>query len=45
MVKVNIFGGQQEASRITGISQGNISSVCMGLRNTAGNFIWRFANV
>ena len=36
------FGSAQEAFRETGISQGNISSVCRGDRSMAGGFFWRY---
>ena len=36
------FGSAQEAFRKTGISQGNISSVCRGGRKNAGGFLWKY---
>ena len=33
-----------QASRTTGINRGNISSVCLGKRKTAGGYKWRYAN-
>ena len=33
-----------DASRITGISTGNISACCNGRRKTAGGYIWKFGD-
>jgi len=41
---INTFRSQKEASRITGISNSNISQTCQGNRLTAGGFIWKFAD-
>lgn len=38
---VETFYGAKEASRITGISYGNISACCNGLRKTAGGYQWQ----
>lgn len=32
----------RKASRATGVNNSNISSVCNGIRKTAGRFIWRY---
>ena len=40
---VNRFPSAREASRQTGISQGNISEACRGRRKTAGGFVWKYA--
>lgn len=37
---INIFPSAAEASRQTGISQGNISRCCRGKSKTAGGFNW-----
>lgn len=39
---INRYGGTHEASRKTGISQGNIASVCRGERKSAGGYIWQY---
>lgn len=31
-----------DASRSTGVSRGNINSVCIGTRKTAGGYTWRY---
>lgn len=36
-----IYRSQSEASRMTGISQGNIGACCRGERNKAGGYVWR----
>lgn len=36
------WDSQAEAARQLGKSQGNISSCCMGLRNSAYGFIWKY---
>lgn len=36
------FYGTREASRLTGITQSNISSVCLGKRYSAGGYQWRY---
>lgn len=41
---VAVYNGAQEAHRLTGFSQGNISSVCRGQRRMANGFIWRYRN-
>ena len=38
------YYGAQEAHRVTGFSQGNISSVCRKQRRIANGFYWRYAN-
>jgi hypothetical protein len=38
------FSSQTEASLITGISIGSISSCCTGRTKSAGGFIWRYKN-
>ena len=35
------YAGQAEASRMTGISQSEISNVCNGKSNVAGGYLWR----
>lgn len=40
---VNRFPSMSEAERQTGISDGNISGVCNGIRKSAGGYIWRYA--
>lgn len=37
-----VFKSQSEASRKTGISQGNISECCNGRRSHAGGYVWEF---
>ena len=39
---LNIYDSLSNASRITGISLGNISSCCNKRVKTAGGFIWEF---
>ena len=39
---VAVYPSIIEAERQTGISNGNISSVCSGKRKTAGGYIWKF---
>jgi hypothetical protein len=41
---IAVYNGAQEAYRLTGFSQGNISSVCRGQRKIANGFIWRYRN-
>jgi len=36
-----VYNSQGEASRMTGISQGNIGACCRGERNKAGGYVWR----
>lgn len=36
------YESSNEASRQTGVNQGNISNCCFGIRKSAGGFIWRF---
>ena len=38
------FPSAHEASRQTGINQGNISSCCKGKKKSAGGFYWHYAN-
>jgi hypothetical protein len=38
---IQSFISSQEASRVTGVNQRNISQVCIGKRITAGGYIWR----
>ena len=40
--EVTEFPGISEATRITGISSGNICSCCKGIRKTAGGFGWKY---
>ena len=37
------FESTLEASKTTGINQGNISLCCLGKRPSAGGFVWQFA--
>lgn len=37
------FTSASEASRLTGIDRQNISATCLGVRNKAGGFTWKFA--
>lgn len=39
---INVFHGVYEAYRNTGISKGNINSVCNNKRMTAGGFKWQY---
>ena len=39
---INNFHSQREASRQTGISQGNINSCCKGKSKSAGGFKWEY---
>lgn len=39
---VATFNGAREASRITGFSQGNISSVCRGEKPQMYGFLWKY---
>lgn len=41
-VYVNKYFGASEASRMTNISMGNISSCCLGNRNKAGGYKWKY---
>lgn len=41
---IAIYKSFTEAERATGISRKNISAVCKGNREQAGNFIWRYAS-
>ena len=41
MKLINVFSSMSEASRITGITTGNISSCCNGKLKTAGGYIWK----
>lgn len=41
---LNSFHGVNEASRLTGVDQSNISKCCRGKLNQTGGFLWRFAN-
>lgn len=41
---LNIYDSMSNASRITGVNLGNISSCCNGRVSTAGGFIWEFAD-
>lgn len=38
---INCFKSTMEASRKTGIHDGNICQCCEGIRKTAGGFIWK----
>ena len=40
---VDRFPSMSEAERQTGISDGNISLVCNGIRKTARGYVWKFA--
>ncbi len=40
---MNTFSSMSEASKATGISQGNISQCCNKKRNKAGGYKWSFA--
>ena len=37
-----IYESQTQAAKELGLSQGNISKVCRGIRNTAGGYHFRF---
>ena len=37
-----VFESTKDAERKTGINHGNISKVCLGKRNIAGGYHWRF---
>ena len=37
------FPSTNEADRVTGIHQGNISECCRGKRKSAGGYIWRYS--
>lgn len=39
---IDEYHSTQEASRKTGVSQGNISSVCNGIYKQCNGFIWKF---
>ena len=41
---ITVYYGTREASRQTGISQGNISECCRGKLKTCGGFIWKYVN-
>lgn len=41
---IAIYKSFTEAEKATGISRKNISAVCKGNREQAGNFIWRYAS-
>lgn len=43
-VVVAVFPSQKEASRVTGICNGNISNCCAGRHKTAGGYKWRYAS-
>lgn len=43
-ILIKVFDGIRDASRLTDIDNGSISSVCLGKRKTAGSFTWRFSN-
>lgn len=38
-----VYSSQKEASRVTGVNNGNISNCCSGRHKTAGGYIWRYA--
>lgn len=42
MVKIRSYISQREASRVTGISQPDISVCCNYKKKSAGGYIWRF---
>lgn len=39
---INIFTSAHEASRITKINRGNISSTCRGIYETSGGYKWKY---
>lgn len=39
---IAVYPSTAEAERQTGINQGNISLCCLGKRNTAGGFEWKY---
>lgn len=41
---INIYQSANEAHRQTGFSQGHISEVCRGEKNTYKNYIWKYKN-
>lgn len=41
---INTYLSANEAKRQTGFSQGHISEVCRGEKNTYKNFIWKYKN-
>lgn len=41
---IAVYYGAREASRQSGISQGNISECCKGKLKTCGGFIWKYTN-
>jgi hypothetical protein len=41
---VNVFESMAEASKKTGISQGNISECCHNKRRKAGGYLWNFVH-
>ena len=43
MKLIATYKSMQEASRMTGVCQGNISCCCVGKRAMAGGFIWKYA--
>lgn len=38
------YSSSHEASRETGVNQGNISACCNGKQKSANNFIWKYKN-
>jgi hypothetical protein len=41
---IKVWSSITEASKETNINLGNISSTCLGIRNSAGGYIWEFKN-
>jgi len=39
---INEYHSQMQASRETGVLNGDISACCLGVQKTAGGFIWKF---
>ena len=44
MNELCMFESTKQAQRETGVRSGNISKCCNGIVNTAGEYIWRYAN-
>jgi len=41
---IKVWSSITEASKETNINLGNISSTCLGIRKSAGGYIWKFKN-
>ncbi len=41
---VKEYNSQKDAFLATGINHGNINACCLGLRKTAGGFVWKYKN-